>query len=199
MMAADLRYPGSAFMATESTKKLFTVHDYHRMGEAGVLSEDDRVELIRGEILAMSPIGPRHNAAVLRANNNLVKIVARRALVGVQSSVRLDEYDEPQPDIVLLRPKDDFYASRHAGPSDIILIIEMADSSLEYDRTVKASLYAETGVPEYWIANLQNESLIVYSALRDKTYSTMRELHRGETAAPQLLTGCQIEVNALLP
>src|SRR5436309_14799931 len=127
-------------MATEISRRLFTVHDYHRMVDAGILLEDDRVELIHGEILAMTPIGPRHNAAILRANQSLVRIVGDRAIVGVQGSVRLDEYDEPQPDLYLLRPKDDFYASGHAGPADILLIIEVADSSLEYDQGIKMHL-----------------------------------------------------------
>jgi Uma2 family endonuclease len=186
-------------MATETSKKLFTVHDYHRMGDAGIFTEDDRVELIRGEILTMSPIGPPHNGAVIRANNTLVNIVAGRALVSVQGSIRLDEYDEPQPDIVLLRPRDDFYSSRHAGPGDILLIIEMADSSLDYDRAIKGSLYAETDVPEYWIANLRNESVLVYSDLRNKVYSAIQEFRRGETLIPHLLPDCRIEVNTLLP
>src|SRR5438034_10314056 len=128
-------------MAIEISRRLFTVHDYHRMVDAGILSEDDRVELIHGEILAMSPIGPRHNAAILRANQSLVRIAGDRALVGVQGSIRLDEYDEPQADLYLLRPKDDFYASGHAGPADILLIIEVAASSLEYDLCITMYLY----------------------------------------------------------
>src|SRR5205809_5922312 len=98
-MAKPLRCSGSAPMATEISKRLFTVHDYHRMVDAGILSEDDRVELIRGEIIAMSPIGPRHSAAVLRANQSLVRLVGDLAIAGVQGSIRLDEYDEPQPDL----------------------------------------------------------------------------------------------------
>src|SRR6185369_798112 len=124
----------------EVTRRRFNVHEYHRMVDAGILCEDDRVELIRGEILIMSPIGPRHNAAILRANHKLSRIVGDEAIVGVQGSIRLDEYDEPQPDLYLLRPKDDFYASGHAGPADILLIIEVADSSLEYDQTIKREL-----------------------------------------------------------
>jgi Uma2 family endonuclease len=150
-------------MAVEISRRLFTVHDYHRMVDAGILCEDDRVELIRGEILEMSPSGPRHSAAVLRATNKLTRFVGDRAIVGVHGSIRLGEYDEPQPDIYLLRPKDDFYASGHAGPSDILLIVEMADSSLEYDRTVKLQLYAETGISEYWIADIRNDCLIAFS------------------------------------
>src|SRR6516162_7107440 len=119
-------------MATNISKRRFTVHEYHRMVDAGILHEDDRVELIRGEILEMSPIGPRHNAAILRANESLSRIFQARALVGVQGSIRLDEWDEPQPDLYLLRPKQDYYASGLAKPSDVFLIIEVADSSLDY-------------------------------------------------------------------
>src|SRR5262245_32788881 len=153
-------------MATEVSRRLFTVHDYHRMVEAGILCEDDRVELIHGEVLALSPIGPRHSAAVLRASHALWRLVADRALVGVQGSIRLDEYNEPQPDIYLLRPKEDFYASGHAGARDLFLIIEIADSSLEYDQKLKLRLYAETGVPEYWVADIRNDRVIAYSELR---------------------------------
>ena len=186
-------------MATEISKRLFTVRDYHRMLEAGILFEDDRVELIRGEVIAMSPIGPRHSAAVLRGNGALVRIVGDRAIVGVQGSVRLDDYDEPQPDLYFLRPKDDFYASGHAGPSDIFLIIEVADSSLEYDQTVKKDLYAETGVPEYWISNLRDDCIIAYSDVHEKTYRAVRQFHRGDTITPQLLPECRIPAGVLLP
>ena len=198
-MAGQLRYSQGAFMATEISRKLFTVHDYHRMADAGILLENDRVELIRGEILAMSPIGPRHSAAVLRATQALVRIVGDRAIVGVQGSVRLDEYDEPQPDIYLLRPKSDFYASGHAGPTDIFLIIEVADSSLNYDRTTKMLLYAETGVPEYWVADIQNDCLFIHSNPQEGSYSLVRQLGRGDLIAPQLLPECQIPVDTLLP
>lgn len=186
-------------MPTEVSRRLFTVYDYHRMVDAGILTEGDRVELIRGEILAMSPIGPQQNAAILRANQGLVRLVGDRALVGVQGSIRLDEYDEPQPDVCLLRPKEDFYASGHAGPSDVFLIIEMADSSLEYDQGVKLRLYAETCVPEYWIADIRNDRLVAYSEPRGDTYTNTTYLCRGEVLAPSRLPGCQIPVDVLLP
>ena len=147
----------------------------------------------------MSPIGPRHSAAVLRATQTLARDSGGRAIVGVQGSVRLDDYDEPQPDIYLLRPKDDFYASGHAGPADILLIVEMADSSLEYDQTVKMQLYAETGVPEYWIADIRNDCLICYSDRLKDTYRQVHTLQRGVSIAPQLLPEWQISVDTLLP
>jgi Uma2 family endonuclease len=186
-------------MAIEVSKRLFTVHEYHRMVDAGILSEDDRVELIRGEIIAMSPIGPRHSAAVLRATQTLVRLVGDFAIVGVQGSIRLDEYDEPQPDLYLLRPKDDFYASEHAGPPDIFLVIEVADSSSEYDSTVKMNLYAETGVPEYWIANVREDCLIAYSNPTKAGYGTVQQFHRGQTVAPILLPDCRMLVDVVLP
>jgi len=186
-------------MAGKISRRLFTVHDYHRMVAAGILSEDDRVELIRGEVLTMSPIGPPHNGAVLRASNGLFPIVGSRAIVGVQGAVCLDDWDEPQPDIFLLRPREDFYTTRHAGPSDILLIIEIADSSLDYDRTVKVSLYAETGVPEYWVADITNDRVWTYSETRDKAYHSVRQFHRGESIAPRLLPDCRVPVDILLP
>jgi Uma2 family endonuclease len=198
-MVTHLRYSEREVMDTEISKRLFTVHEYHRMVDAGILCEDDRVELIHGEILEMGPIGPRHSAAVLRATQELVKIAAGTAIVGVQGSIRLDEYDEPQPDIYLLRPKKDFYASGHAGAADIFLIVEMADSSLEYDQGVKMHLYAETGVPEYWVSDIRNDRLITYSDLQGNIYSTIHQWHRGDTLSPRLLPNCRIPVEVLLP
>jgi Uma2 family endonuclease len=186
-------------MATDVARKLFTVHDYHRMGEAEILRKDDRVELIRGEVLAMSPIGPPHNGTVLRASNALCPIVGPKAIVGVHGAVRLDQFDEPQPDIVLLRPREDFYTKAHAGPADIFLIIEIADSSLEYDKDLKAALYAETGVAEYWVADIPNDCLWAYSNIKDSGYSSVRQFHRDDDLAPQLLPGCRIRVRMLLP
>ena len=185
-------------MATEISRRLFTVDDYHRMADAGILSQRDRVELIYGEVLAMSPSGPRHGAWVDRAAQVMFNITRARAIVRVQGNVGLDEYDEPQPDIVLLRPKDDFYFSKLPSPSDILLIIEVADSSLEYDRTIKARLYAETGIQEYWVMDLRNDRLFAYSNPSGKSYGIVRELHRGDVIAPQLLSECRIEIAALL-
>jgi Uma2 family endonuclease len=186
-------------MATEISKRLFTVEDYYRMADAGILLPKDRVELIRGEVIAMSPIGRLHGAAVVRASNALFALVRGHALVSVQGAVRLDQYNEPQPDIVLLRLKDDFYASGHAGPNDILLIIEVADSSFPYDRNIKGPLYAETGVVEYWIADIQNDCVWAYSDIQDNAYGVTRQFRRGDSIEPKLLTGCPIPVDVLLP
>jgi Uma2 family endonuclease len=186
-------------MSTEISKRLFTVHEYHRMVEAGILRRTDRVELIRGEVLAMSPIGPPHNGSVLRANNQIMPIVGNRAIVSMQGAVRLSEFDEPQPDIVLLRPRSDFYTAAHAGAADILLIIEMADSSLAFDRTVKADLYAETGIVEYWIADIREGCVWAHSNSDGKRYRDVARFNRGDQIVPRLLPECAIPLVALLP
>ena len=187
-------------MSTDIRKRLFTVHDYHRMGEAGILGEGDRVELIRGEILAMSPIGPPHCASVDRVNRALNRSVGDRAIVRAGGSIRLDRFSEPQPDIVLLRPRDDFYASRFAGPADILLVVEVSDSSLEYDRKIKCALYAESGIPEYWIVDIPNDRISVHTDPADSSYKAVREYSRGARIIPKLLSDySSFAVDTLLP
>lgn len=185
-------------MPVAITKRLFDVDDYHRMAQAGILSEDDRVELIGGEIVAMTPIGPRHNASVNRANHALVSIVGDRAIVQVQGSVRLDRFQEPQPDLVLLRPQPDFYASRLPGPSDILLVIEIAESSIDYDREVKARIYAQAGIQEYWLVDLDDRLLSCYADPHDGVYQQPHQCRSGQSIAPKALPQCAIAVNLLL-
>jgi len=185
-------------MPVEITKRRFDVDEYHRMVRAGILSEDDRVELIDGEIIAMTPIGPRHNAAVDRANRVLINAVGDQAIVRVQGSVRLDRLREPQADIVLLRPQADFYASRLPEPSDILLIIEIAESSLEYDREVKLPVYAESGVREYWLVDLNARSLSRYTGPQGGVFQRIAHHHAGQSLAPEALPQCVVPVDALL-
>ena len=198
-VAGLLRYPQRALMSDKIQRKLFTANDCYRMSEAGILSPEDRVELIRGEILKLSPIGPRHGASVDGATRVMVRLAGDHAIVRVQGTVELDPFCAPQPDIVLLRPRDDFYVGKNPGGADIILIVEVADSSLEYDTTVKVELYAILGVQEYWVADLRNNRLIAYSQPVEDRYQTTREFHRDDTVAPQLLPKCRISVAVLLP
>lgn len=185
-------------MSVAATRKRFTVHDYHRMGEAGILGPGDRVELIEGEIVAMSPIGPRHHASVDRANRALVLAVGDDAIVRVGGSVRLDLFSEPEPDLVLLRPRDDFYATRHAGPDDILLIVEIAESSLAFDRTVKTRVYANAGVCEYWLADLQHAAVTRYAEPVDGAWQRITTRGVDEDLAPAALPKCAIAVATLL-
>ena len=185
-------------MVEAVTRKRFTVHEYHRMGDAGILTERDRVELMDGQIVVMTPIGPRHNACVSHANRALVRAAGDGAIVLPQGSVRLDLFYEPEPDLVLLRPRDDFYASRHAGPADILLVVEIAESSIEYDRNVKAPVYAAAGIAEYWLADLNANMVWRYSSPVGGTYQSIEQHRRGESIAPLLLPGCVIAVDVLL-
>lgn len=169
------------------------------MGEAGILTPEDRVELIYGEIVTMSPIGSPHGAGMDRANRELVRITGDKAIVRVQGAVELNDYNEPQPDVVLLRPQDDFYYSKQPGPDDIFLVVEIADSSLAYDRNIKAKLYAETGVPEYWLADIKGGCLFAYTQGTDGSYQLVRQLHRDDTLAPMLLPDCPIPIDVFLP
>ena len=186
-------------MAANITRKLFDSDSYLRMAEAGILSPTDRVELVRGDILVMSPIGPRHGAAVNAANRTIMKTIGEKAFIWVQTTVVLDKFLVPEPDIALLKPRDDSYATKHPGASDILLIVEVADSSLEYDTTVKLGLYAIVGIPEYWIVDLRNDRLLVYAQPEGDAYRIARELHRGEFIAPQALPESEFPVGSFLP
>jgi Uma2 family endonuclease len=170
-----------------------------RMGDAGILSPVERVELIRGEIIVMSPIGPRHQAAVDRGMRAWIQLLNDRAIVRGQGPAVLDRFAAPQPDFALLRPREDFYAKKHPGADDIFLIIEVSDSSLEYDTTVKLSLYAILRIAEYWVADLQHDRLLVYSDPEGDSYRTVRELHRGHSLEPRLLPDCSVSVDVFLP
>lgn len=131
----------------------FSVDDYDRMIATGILTEENRVELIRGEILSKMPVGDPHMACVNRLNRLFTRLLGDDAIVSVQNPVRLPD-SEPEPDLALLRPKDDFYESGKPEPGDVLLIIEVAESSIEFDRDVKGPLYAESGIGEYWIVDL---------------------------------------------
>lgn len=133
------------------TRHRLTVDDYHQMAESGILGPDDRVELIAGEVLDMSPIGSLHAAIVRALARWLSDSVGQSAIVAVQDPIHLDDSSEPQPDIALLKPRPDFYASAHPGPADTLLIVEVAESSLAYDLGVKVPLYARHGIPEVWV------------------------------------------------
>ncbi|HKE86976.1 MAG TPA: Uma2 family endonuclease [Vicinamibacterales bacterium] len=185
-------------MAATLTRRRFTADEYYRMAEAGILSERDRVELIDGEVVAMTPIGARHAACVTRAARMLDRAAAGDAIVPSQNPVRLDLYHEPEPDVVLVRPRADFYASFHPRPADILLVVEITDSSLEYDRDVKSPMYAAAGIPEYWLADLDANVVWRYSSPRQGTYRVVEPHLRGQSIAPYLLQSCVIAVDRLL-
>ena len=151
-------------MAVEmaATRRRFTRAEYHRMAEVGILREHDRVELIRGEIVEMSPPGRRHKAFAGNLNQLLVTRLAGRAIVWMQNPIVLTEDSEPQPDVVVLRRGAVSYKERDAWGEDTLLLIEVADTSLAYDRSTKLRLYAEAGIPQYWVVDCNAEAIEVY-------------------------------------
>jgi Uma2 family endonuclease len=171
-------------MALATARHRFTIADYHRMVDAGILAEDDRVELIDGEIVDMAPIGREHQAGVDRLGERFFQGLAGQVIVRTQGSIRLAEHLEPQPDIVLLRRRDDFYKHADAGPDDVLLIVEIADTSLQHDRDVKVPLYASTGIPEVWLADLNGQRVIVYREPSPEGYRAVRTLQGAERLAP---------------
>jgi Uma2 family endonuclease len=160
-------------------RRLLTVDEYHRMGEVGILTEDDRVELIEGELVAMAPIGSEHVAATNALNRLLVLEVGARGIVSVQNPVRLTRRSEPQPDFAVLKPRD--YRKTLPRPEDTMLAVEVANTSLDYDRTVKLALYARSGIPEVWIVNLTAEEVEVYRSPVGDGYTVVTRAGRSGT------------------
>jgi hypothetical protein len=185
-------------MAVDLKRYRFTRADYHRMAQTGILPDDVRVELIDGEIIEMSPIGRPHKASVDRLNDIFVPAVRPTAIVRIQSSIVLGDYGEPEPDLTLLRRRADFYAESDEAPEDILLVVEVADSSELYDRRTKAPLYARFGIPELWIVELHRSRIRRYLDPTPTGYATTRVFRRGESLSPLAFPNVLIAVNDIL-
>lgn len=170
------------------------------MAKAGILNEDDRVELIEGEIVEMNPIGSRHAGCVTRLNHLLSQAVAERAIVSVQNPVQLNDRSEPQPDLLLLKPRPDYYAEAHPGPGDVLLLIEVADASIDDDRNVKLPLYAQAGIPEVWLIDLENAVVEVYRGPAPAGFAETVRVPRGSGRSLEVpgLPGISIETDRIL-
>lgn len=151
-------------------RRRFTVDEYERMAEAGILGKDDRVELVEGEIVEMAPIGPPHGGSVNRLTHRFTSLLRDRVIVSMQNPVRLGTFSEPQPDLTLLRPRPDFYEKSHPEPDDVLLLVEVASSTVSYDRSIKLPLYAKWGVVQVWLVNLDVSVIEVYRWHEDGTY-----------------------------
>ncbi len=180
------------------TKK-FTQNNYEKMIDSGILTPFDQVELIRGEIIEMSPIGLKHSATVIRLTNFLPSLLENKALISVQNSVQLDNYSQPEPDVVLLKKKEDFYATKRPTPSDILLLIEVSDSSLKYDQEIKIPLYADNKIEEVWIINLNNDTIEVYRYPEENFYQQRQILTKKENISCLAFSQISIAVTNLFP
>ncbi|MBP0026923.1 Uma2 family endonuclease [Roseofilum sp. Guam] len=178
-------------------KRLFTVEEYHRMGTTGILSEGDRTELIRGEIIQMSPIGPIHASYVTRLTQLFILQFGKRVLVRVQDPVMLDNTSEPEPDLCLAHPRADFYQGGHPQPENIFLLVEVADTTLRGDRDIKIPLYAQAQIPEVWLLNIPERCLEVYRQPTLEGYQQVQRLEEGEVAV-QLFPDIQFSVEEIL-
>jgi Uma2 family endonuclease len=185
-----MRYAG--WVALSPTKYRFTVKDYHRMAEADIFEPDDRVELVDGEVVTMSAIGTRHAACVTRLSHLLWARIGDRAIVSVQCPIQLGEFSEPQPDLAIVRLRENFYADHHPTPPDIYLVIEVADTSLRHDLARKAPLYVAGGIPEVWVVDLLDDLIHV------TTPAGTRTVGAGESLAPAAFPDVELEVAALL-
>ena len=167
-------------MSARLTTRRFTVDEYHRMAEAGVLRGDDRVELLDGQIVVMTPIGSPHAAAVARLGALFSASAAGRAIVWVQNPIVIGLHWEPQPDVCLLRPRDDFYARAHPRADDVLLVVEVADTSGEDDRQRKLPAYARAGIPEAWLVDLAHQVIEGYREPGAEGYQVVKTFKRGE-------------------
>jgi Uma2 family endonuclease len=169
-----------------------TVEDFHRMVEAGILGEDVRVELIEGELIDMPPVGSKHAGTVTRLSRMLTLAVSGKAIVYAQNPVVFRQYSEPQPDIALLKPRADDYTGALPVSEDVLLLVEVAESSLSYDREVKVPLYAHYGIPELWLIDLQHERVEIYREPGTGGYRTTVRPENSECISPSLLPGVSV-------
>lgn len=174
-----------------------TVADYYRMAEVGILDAESRVELIDGEIIDMPPPGSSHAATVHYLNEVLIRSVGGKASVLIQNPVRLSEYSEPQPDLALLRRRNDFYRDHHPRPDDVLLIVEVAASSLRFDRATKVPLYAQHGIPETWLVDLLGRRLVRHRTPQQGSYTVVDQPDLGAKLEIAALAGVSVDVSGL--
>jgi Uma2 family endonuclease len=180
-------------MSVQIARRYFNVNEFYRMAAAGVFSEDDRLELIEGEILEMSPIGSRHASCVGRLTALFGRQVGSQVIVWVQNPIRLDDYSEPLPDITLLKQRADFYAENHPTQADVLLVVEV-----DYDRNIKLPIYAQANIPEVWLVNLPKNIVEVYTRPSDGKYQKSRRLKRGELLVSTQVSDLSIGIDEML-
>ena len=182
-------------MSVHAPRRLFTVRDFYQMAEAGIFREDDRVELLAGEVVEMTPIGSRHAACVDRLHRMLHDRLESSVIVRVQNPVRLEEHSEPQPDLSVIKFRSDFYREAHPGPADVLLVIEVADTSADLDREVKVTLYARAVIPEVWVVDLAARAVDVYREASPQGYMHHRRMGSADRLLSDQLPSLQVAVS----
>jgi len=182
-------------MIIQTPRHLFSVEDYHRMRVAGILAEDDRVELLAGEIRAMSPVGPYHAAVVKRLNHRLSQLLPATLLLSVQDPIQLSDMSEPEPDVAIVTARDDFYEGGHPTSDDIVLVIEVADTTIMYDRDEKLPRYAQAMLREVWIVDITSEQVEQYTDPYHNQYRTKRTWQHGEAIPVATIPAATIAID----
>ena len=178
------------------SRRRLTRTDYHRMAEVGILAPDARVELIDGEIIDMAPIGPEHAGLVNYLNTHLNRLVGERAIVSVRNPFAISKHSEPEPDVLLLRPRADFYARAMPEPADVLLLIEVAASSLHHDRNVKGPLYARAGLTDYWVLDIEGRRMLRHRDPSNDGYASVEELELNGTLDLPGLPGRALDLSS---
>ena len=191
--------PATPPRPAQPSRRRFTVAEYYAMAEAGILAPDERVELLDGDVIVMPPIGDWHASRAILFTNTFPLQLQGRAIVSIQNPVRLNDGSEPQPDVMLLRWRDDFYRDGHPGPADVLLLIEVSDSSVDFDRNEKLSAYAAAGIPEVWIASRQDRRIESYVDPTGDEYATVRYYGAGESISPQTFPDIALQVDQIIP
>lgn len=185
-------------MSVQIERRWFSVEEYDRMIETGILTKYDRVELIEGDVVRTSPIGELHAACVKRITSFFYRLVGRYVTISVQDPVHLNDFSKPQPDVALLKPRDDFYAQAHPMPADVLLIVEIADTTANSDRAVKVPLYARAGIPVVWLVDLQRDVIEIYAQPVNGAYQESREAKRGDTLTLESLPILKLGIDNIL-
>ena len=186
-------------MASETiARKLFTVDEYHRMSDIGIFPEDKRFELIRGEILEMPVPKPPHSGRVNRLTHLFINRLGDLATVSIQNPSSIDDYSEPVPDVSVLKPRADFYSVNHPLPTDVLLVVEVSHTTHRFDTKIKAPLYAEAGIPEYWVINIPENVLEVRTEPINGIYTRLDLLKPGERIAPRAFPGILFRIEETL-
>ena len=183
-------------MSVQVEKRLFTVEEFYKMAKAGIFGEDDRIELLHGEIIEMSPIGSPHIACVNRLTRLFNKL--DECILSIQNPISIGNYSEPEPDVTLLKYQKDFYQKRKPKPADVLLLVEVADSTVENDKKIKIPLYAFAGIPEVWLVDLQDNKIVVYTEPVGEAYRQSRQYFPGETVTCGTIENFEVAVSDVI-
>lgn len=185
-------------MTVQLLRKKFTVTEFQQMSETGIIKDDERVELLEGEIIEMGKIGSRHAAFLDRLNDLFREKLGKRVLVRSQNPIQVDSYSQPQPDVALVRRREDYYEKAHPSPVDVFLLVEVADTTSESDREIKIPLYGRSGILETWLVNLNETCIEVYRYPTSNGYQQIQKLVPGEIIVPVSFPDLQVRVDEIL-